>query len=65
MTITSLQTQISILENENKIALQSITSLETQLNVSKQVNANLESKIGELQIQVVDKDYKLKQWETR
>lgn len=64
-TISSLEAHISILENENKIALQSINSLETQLNVAKQVNNNLESKMGDLQIQVVDKDFKIKQWETK
>ncbi len=65
MSIASLNAQVSILENENKIALQSISTLESQLKVSQQMNNNLESKIGDLQIQVVDKDYKIKQWEIK
>ena len=65
LSIASLKAQVSILENENKIALQSISSLESQLKISQQVSGNFEAKIGELQIQVVEKDLKMREWENK
>lgn len=59
MQIRSLQAQVSILEGENKVAIQTISSLERQLREIKQHHNNADIQVGDLEVKLIQKDEKI------
>ena len=65
LQIRSLQAQVSILENENKVALQAIGQLEQESRNLKQNRSTADIRVGELEVQLASKNEKVIQLEKK
>ena len=59
MQVRSLQAQVSILESENKIALQTIGNLEKQLRDIKRNTSDADVRVGDLECSLMEKNARI------